>query len=157
MRDQPRASAPSASSAIDSPPSLQVECIWRSPRYESRETTPAGSLAAIATVIAWRLRYARRQRRRFSTSARSLDASTGQPGAVGTSGRHESASVAPVIAAGPPVYVARDREGTRLWSLTREFYQKRDNAPAWSEDGKPRKQMDQLIDALQHADREGLD
>ena len=33
----------------------------------------------------------------------------------------------------PPVFVSRDREGERLWSLTKQFYQKRGDAPAWIE------------------------
>src|SRR5688572_15084664 len=30
-----------------------------------------------------------------------------------------------------PAYVTRDREGTRLWKLTRTFYGRRAFAPAW--------------------------
>lgn len=78
---------------------------------------------------------------------------TGQPGAVGTSG----VTVAPALAGGPPVFVVRDREGLHLWDLTKQFYQSRGDAPAWIEKGHPRPQMNQLIDALQHVDREGLD
>ena len=40
---------------------------------------------------------------------------------------------------------AATREGTRLWALTKQFYQKRGDAPAWIEDRKPRPQMDELI------------
>jgi murein L,D-transpeptidase YcbB/YkuD len=78
-------------------------------------------------------------------------------GTVGTSGRRAGTSVESVVTAEPPPYVARDREGTRLWDLTKQFYLKRDNATAWIEDRKPRAQMDALVDALQHADRDGLD
>ena len=56
-----------------------------------------------------------------------------------------------------PVFVTRDREGTRLWGLVKEFYQKRDYAPAWIDGNAPRPQMDDFIAALQRADREGLD
>jgi murein L,D-transpeptidase YcbB/YkuD len=80
----------------------------------------------------------------------------GQPGAVGTSGR-SGVSVASALDGPRPSFVTRDKEGIRLWDLTRQFYQKRENAPAWIENRKPRPQMDQLIDALQHADRQGLD
>jgi murein L,D-transpeptidase YcbB/YkuD len=80
----------------------------------------------------------------------------GQPQAVGTSGRTAGVSIAPALTT-PPAYVPRGREGQRLWSLTKQFYQHRDNTPAWIEDRKPRPQMDQLIDTLEHADREGLD
>src|SRR5438045_1208757 len=81
----------------------------------------------------------------------------GQPPPVGTSGSGSAMNVASALDGTPPVFVARDKEGLRLWNLTKEFYQKRENAPAWIENRKPRPQMDQLIDALRHADREGLD
>jgi L,D-transpeptidase YcbB len=57
----------------------------------------------------------------------------------------------------PPVFVSRDPSGARLWTLTKQFYQKRGNAPAWIEHRKPRPQMDELIQVLQRTDREGLD
>ena len=57
----------------------------------------------------------------------------------------------------PPAFVTRDREGDRLWSLTKQFYQKRDEAPAWTNGRKPTHQMKELIAVLQRADREGLD
>lgn len=66
----------------------------------------------------------------------------------------------PVTAAlnGPvPGFVGRDKHGTRIWKLTRQFYQTREDAPAWIENRKPTRQMDELIAALQAADREGLD
>ncbi|HTM23863.1 MAG TPA: L,D-transpeptidase family protein, partial [Vicinamibacterales bacterium] len=56
-----------------------------------------------------------------------------------------------------PAFVARDREGSRLWNLTKQFYQKRDNEPAWIDGRRPRPQMDELIGVLQHTDRDGLD
>jgi murein L,D-transpeptidase YcbB/YkuD len=54
-------------------------------------------------------------------------------------------------------YVTHDRDGTRLWRLVRSFYQHREFAPAWIDDGSPRPQMDALIRAIHTADREGLD
>ena len=80
----------------------------------------------------------------------------GQPGAVGTSGS-KGASVADALNAGLPAFVGRDAHGTRVWKLTRQFYQKREDAPAWIEDGKPTRQLDELIAAVRAADREGLD
>ena len=56
-----------------------------------------------------------------------------------------------------PPYVTADAEGTRLWKLTREFYERRSFAPAWIEDAEPRAQMGDLIKALWSADHEGLD
>ena len=50
--------------------------------------------------------------------------------AVGTSGR-SAATVAAVFTDGTPAFVGRDAEGVRLWKLTRQFYQKRDDAFAW--------------------------
>src|SRR5829696_450572 len=81
---------------------------------------------------------------------------SGQPGAVGTAGRSAGAITIPT-AGEPPVFVSRDREGKRLWSLTRQFYQKRGGEPAWIDGRKPRRQMDELIQVLQRTDREGLD
>ncbi len=81
-------------------------------------------------------------------------------GVVGTSGRIANGSMAVTLAlagAEPPVFVSRDAEGQRLWKLTRQFYQKRGDAPAWIKDRKPRPQMDELIQALQQTDREGID
>src|SRR4029450_4870142 len=57
----------------------------------------------------------------------------------------------------PPVFVSPDRDGARLWELTKQFYQKRGNATAWIADREARPQMDALIGALQQPDREGLD
>lgn len=56
-----------------------------------------------------------------------------------------------------PDYVARDAEGTRLWKLTRTFYERRHFAPAWIDDGSPRPQMDALIRAIHAASNEGID
>jgi murein L,D-transpeptidase YcbB/YkuD len=56
-----------------------------------------------------------------------------------------------------PSYVTRDRDGARLWKVVGRFYQDRDFAPAWIDDGSPKPQMDALIRAIHAADREGLD
>jgi murein L,D-transpeptidase YcbB/YkuD len=56
-----------------------------------------------------------------------------------------------------PEYVTRDRDGARLWKLTRTFYQHRDFAPAWIADRQPGPQMDALTRAIHSANREGLD
>ncbi len=58
---------------------------------------------------------------------------------------------------GRPDFVTADREGTRLWKLTRDFYNRRGNEMAWIEDKHPRPQMDVFIKALADADAEGLD
>ena len=79
-----------------------------------------------------------------------------EDGTVGTSGRAEG-GITVKTSGEPPVFVSRDREGERLWSLTQQFYQKRGEAPAWIDGSKPRPQMDELIQTLQRTDREGLD
>jgi len=57
----------------------------------------------------------------------------------------------------PPEFVGRDRDGLRLWDLTKQFYQKRGGALAWIERGRPRAQMKELLATLQSVDRDGLD
>lgn len=56
-----------------------------------------------------------------------------------------------------PAFVTADDEGTRLWRLTRQFYEHRNFAPAWIVNAVPGRQMDGLIRALREADQEGLD
>jgi L,D-transpeptidase YcbB len=69
----------------------------------------------------------------------------------------EAAVKAAVQSRKSPEYVTRDREGARLWKLTRALYERRGFAPAWIENGSPRPQMNALIRAVHAADREGLD
>ena len=56
-----------------------------------------------------------------------------------------------------PTFVTADAEGTALWKQTRQFYEQRAFVPVWIKDAKPRKQMEDLIDALQDVDQHGLD
>ena len=56
-----------------------------------------------------------------------------------------------------PEFVTKDREGTRLWKLTRDFYTRRSYDMAWIEDKHPRAQMDVFIKALGESHAEGLD
>src|SRR5689334_387572 len=76
--------------------------------------------------------------------------------AVGTSGQR-GMTVTEALDEQAPAFVSRDAEGAARWKLTRQFYQNRSDAPAWTRDRKPLPQMDELIAALQSADREGLD
>src|SRR6516162_154543 len=66
-------------------------------------------------------------------------------------------TVARIVDAPSPSFVARDADGARRWTITRQFYQKRGNEPAWLDGRQPRPQMDELIATLQHVDRDGLD
>ncbi len=56
-----------------------------------------------------------------------------------------------------PGFVTADAEGTALWKQTRQFYEQRAFSPAWIKDAKPRDQMEDLVEALQQVDRDGLD
>src|SRR5213592_2942176 len=76
---------------------------------------------------------------------------------VGTSGHAAAATVESVVSGAPPAFVVPDREGTRLWDLTKQFYAKRGNATAWIDDRKPSPRMDALVNALQQAGRDGVD
>jgi murein L,D-transpeptidase YcbB/YkuD len=56
-----------------------------------------------------------------------------------------------------PPFVTADKEGARLWKLTREFYERRNFSFAWIDHRHPTSHMDGLIRALRAADLEGLD
>lgn len=57
-----------------------------------------------------------------------------------------------------PVFVTKDGEGTKLWKLTRQFYEKRSYEPAWIRDNaSPRSNMESLVEALGKAKDHGLD
>lgn len=56
-----------------------------------------------------------------------------------------------------PAFATADAEGTKLWTQTREFYRKRNFAPAWIENAEPKPQMEALTAALRDAHHEGLD
>src|SRR5688572_3952263 len=62
-----------------------------------------------------------------------------------------------VGAAARPAFVTADAEGKKLWKLTRQFYERREFAPAWINGTKPRDELDQLVTALKSASHEGLD
>ena len=56
-----------------------------------------------------------------------------------------------------PPYVTADAEGRNLWKLTRQFYERRQHAPAWIKGTAPLPQVAELIAALNAASEEGLD
>lgn len=57
----------------------------------------------------------------------------------------------------PPSFVVRGPSGRHLWNSTREFYQKRQFTPVWLQGNRSHRPIDELVDALQHADRDALD
>ena len=76
----------------------------------------------------------------------------------GSSKQEEMNEVLRSVASGPrPAYAVGDPEGAKLWKQTGAFYEKREFAPAWIENAKPRGQMDDLIKALRESEQEGLD
>jgi murein L,D-transpeptidase YcbB/YkuD len=78
-------------------------------------------------------------------------------GTAGHSGDHQESVAAIVDAREAPAFVGHDKDGSRLWTLTKQFYQKRDDRFAWIDRRQPRPQMDDLIRVLEHVDRDGLD
>ena len=56
-----------------------------------------------------------------------------------------------------PPFVTADAEGKKLWTLTRQFYERREYAPAWIDGTKPTAHIAELIEALNAANDEGLD
>jgi murein L,D-transpeptidase YcbB/YkuD len=95
---------------------------------------------------------------RRTTLAVVLIVSTGCAGAT-TARRAEmdTALRATLQSSKRPAFVTADKEGTRLWALTREFYAAREYSPAWIEDAKPQPQIEALVKALKAAQDEGLD
>jgi len=69
----------------------------------------------------------------------------------------ETALRAELASSKRPPYVTPDKEGARLWKLTRAFYERREYKAAWIRNDRPRPQMDGLVRALKAADHEGLD
>lgn len=73
-------------------------------------------------------------------------------------GRQMDAAMREVLSdSARPAFVTADTEGTALWKQTRQFYEQRAFVPVWIKDAKPRQQMEDLVDALQHVDQHGLD
>jgi len=56
-----------------------------------------------------------------------------------------------------PDYVRNDRDGRRLWNVTREFYNRRDYELVWLKNSRPGSRMEALIESVKGAEREGLD
>src|SRR5438552_156020 len=56
-----------------------------------------------------------------------------------------------------PAWVDRDKLRSTLWKAEREFYQSRQNLPAWIEGDQASPRVAALIDALKHSEDHGLD
>jgi murein L,D-transpeptidase YcbB/YkuD len=61
------------------------------------------------------------------------------------------------IVSSTPAWVGRDRLGATLWKAERQFYQSRNNLPAWIDGDKASPRLGGLLDALKHSDDHGLD
>jgi murein L,D-transpeptidase YcbB/YkuD len=72
----------------------------------------------------------------------------------------DNSSQAPAIQkiiSSSPSWIERDKLGSTLWKTEREFYQSRNNAPAWIDGDTASPRLEGLIDALKHAEDHGLD
>jgi murein L,D-transpeptidase YcbB/YkuD len=67
------------------------------------------------------------------------------------------ASLQRTLAQARPPYATADAEGKKLWQLTRQFYERRQNAPAWIDGTKSLPHVAELFAALNNAANEGLD
>lgn len=56
-----------------------------------------------------------------------------------------------------PAFLANDAESQKLWKAVHAFYDKREFAPAWVDGRRPTGELDELLEVLQAAEREGLD
>jgi murein L,D-transpeptidase YcbB/YkuD len=61
------------------------------------------------------------------------------------------------IVAASPAWVSRDKLGSTLWKAERDFYQSRQNLPAWMDGDKASPRAAAIIDALKHSEDHGLD
>jgi murein L,D-transpeptidase YcbB/YkuD len=56
-----------------------------------------------------------------------------------------------------PAWVDRDKAGATLWKVERDFYESRNNLPAWVDGDQPTTRLATLIDALKASEDDGLD
>jgi len=61
------------------------------------------------------------------------------------------------IVSSTPAWVGRDRLGATLWKAERQFYESRNNLPAWIDNDKASPRVGALLDALTHSEDHGLD
>jgi len=61
------------------------------------------------------------------------------------------------IVSSTPAWVGRDRLAATLWKAERQFYESRNNLPAWVDGDKASARLDALVNALAHSEDHGLD
>src|SRR5262245_39048636 len=61
------------------------------------------------------------------------------------------------IVGATPSWVGRDKLGATLWKAERQFYESRENLPAWIDGDTASPRLGALLDALKHAEDHGLD
>jgi murein L,D-transpeptidase YcbB/YkuD len=61
------------------------------------------------------------------------------------------------IVSSTPAWAGRDRLGATLWKAERQFYESRDNLPAWIDGDKASPRLGALLDALKRSEDHGLD
>src|ERR1051325_4710436 len=100
-----------------------------------------GKWGHIAEVVrVWALSSACGERHSTVPASKSQ---AGDHAAVGTAGHTDApqGTVSAIVSAkGLPGGAVRDKDSARLWTLTQQFYQKRDNAFAWIDGRQPRSQ-----------------
>ncbi len=81
-----------------------------------------------------------------------------QLGGKAEKARQMDAALRDVVASSKrPPFATADNEGTRLWKLTRQFYERRNLEPAWIANAAPGPQLDALISVLRDAGVDGMD
>ena len=61
------------------------------------------------------------------------------------------------IVGATPSWVGRDKVGAALWKAERQFYESRENLPAWFDGDRPSPRLGSLLDALKHSEDHGID
>src|ERR1700752_4718844 len=61
------------------------------------------------------------------------------------------------VVSSTPQWIGRDRLSATLWKAERQFYESRDNLPAWIDGDTASPRLGALLDALKHSEDLGLD
>lgn len=76
---------------------------------------------------------------------------------TGETRRQAAEELRKTLAARAPAYVLAHHEGPRIWKMAQKFYADRQYEPAWINGTRPRRELDDLLRALDSATRHGLD